>query len=127
MIRRDMDFLRMAVELASPVHGSSVGVDVGECNGVTEEGCAGRLDLFGGFAAKLDGKGNRNPTGHGSTTIGDSDWTVIAGELRLIGALPGESAARARMAPSEADDAFEMWGTGLTSYNTAVSDSPDEF
>ena len=33
MIRRDMDFLRVAVELASPVHGASVWADAGECNG----------------------------------------------------------------------------------------------
>lgn len=33
MIRRDMDFLRVAVELASPVHGGSVEAEAGECNG----------------------------------------------------------------------------------------------
>src|ERR1700746_3892424 len=32
MIRRDMDFLRVTVELASPVHGPSLGAGAGECN-----------------------------------------------------------------------------------------------
>ena len=31
-IRRDMDFLRVAAELVSPVHGASLRVDAGECN-----------------------------------------------------------------------------------------------
>src|ERR1700746_2322335 len=41
MIRRDMDFLRVTVELASPVHGPSLGAGAGECN--TTPCCAAPL------------------------------------------------------------------------------------
>ena len=46
MIRRLMDFLRVAVELASPVHGPSVGIDAGVCNGVAGKACVERPEVF---------------------------------------------------------------------------------
>jgi hypothetical protein len=98
-----MDFLRVAVELASPVHAASVGVDAGECNGIGGETSVERLELFRGFGSKVNEGGNRNPRGSGSTTIGTIDSTVITGKSGLACVLAAENAERVRTAPSEAD------------------------
>ena len=65
-----MDFLRVAVELASPVHGASVGVNVGERNGVGGEACVESLELFRGIDPELNESKGRNPRVNGSTGTG---------------------------------------------------------
>jgi hypothetical protein len=109
MIRRLMDFLRVAVELASPVHAASVGVDAGECNGIGGETSVERLELFRGFGSKVNEGGHSNPMGGCSTNTGARESTVIAGKSRLTGVLAAENALSVRTAPSEADITVEMW------------------
>ena len=71
MIRRLMDFLRVAVELASPVHGESLVVDVGGCN----------------------------PVDDGSVTEA-GEPAVVGQQLESTLLLKGENGATARMAPA---------------------------